>query len=104
MTRLPFTVTHAGMSVLCFLHVTANSEAKLLEFGSLRSEANAAALAAKVQEHIEFLNDLMAADMPFEALMTCRRSPGLFGAILDPAATELENLRGALKCGDSDAA
>lgn len=97
MTRIPFIVTHGGISARCALHVDRKLKVHLIEFVSLQTGAdNQAPHARALLEKIEFINDLMHADMPFEALISCRRSPGLFGAILDPAATEFENIQRAL--------
>jgi hypothetical protein len=98
MTRIPFIVTHGGVSAKCALHVDRKLKVHLIEFvelvtGSLRDMA----FARQLLEKIEFINDLMHAEMPFEALISCRRSPGMFGAILEPAAVEFENIREAIK-------
>lgn len=97
MTRIPFIVTHGGISARCALHVDRHLRVHLIEFVSMHTDMeNQGPHARAVLEKIEFINDLMHADMPFEALISCRRSPGLFGAILDPAATEFENIKTAL--------
>lgn len=101
MTRIPFIVTHAGVSARCGLHVDHKLNVLLIEFASMTTEDQMQAPTARAMlEKIEFLNDMMHADVPFAALASCRRSPGLFGAILDPAADALENLRAALKGSD----
>lgn len=98
MTRIPFIVTHGGVSAKCALHIDRAFKVHLIEFIELRRALDADGHYARAMlEKIEFINDLIHADMPFEALMSCRRSPGLFGAILDPAATEFENLKVATK-------
>lgn len=102
MTRLPFIITHDGWSVRAFLVIDAG-EPTLIEIN--KSQPTTAPIVAllELQERLNLLNDLMHAGVPFDALATCRRSPGLNGAILDPAAAELENLCQALK-GKPDAA
>lgn len=98
MTRIPFIVTHGGISARCALHVDRKLTVHLIEFVSMQTEAERQGPHARAMlEKIEFINDMIHAEMPFEALMSCRRSPGLFGAILDPAASEFENLKTAVK-------
>lgn len=102
MTRIPFIVTHGGISARCALHVDRKLKVHLIEFVSMQTDGETQGPHARAMlEKIEFINDLMHAEMPFEALMTCRRQPGLVGAILDPAACEFENIKTALKGADS---
>jgi hypothetical protein len=118
MTRLPFIVTHCGISLRCNLMVDSKGQVKLIEVADL-SRADVERMFPEglpdlevidrcqvavraVRDKVGTLNDLIHADMPFDALASCRRSPGLYGAILDPAWTELENLRTAQK-GEDDA-
>jgi hypothetical protein len=97
MRQIPFTVTHDGRSATCALHINAKGKVVLIEFRTVRNQGlEPIGFAAALREKIELLNDLMAADMPFDALTTCRRSPGLLGAIIDPATSELENFRAGL--------
>jgi hypothetical protein len=104
MRHIPFTVTHDGRSATCALHVNAKGKVALIEFRTVRNQGlEPLGFAAALREKIELLNDLIAAEMPFDALATCRRSPGLFGAIIDPATSELENFRAGL-LGGGDAA
>lgn len=119
MTRLPFIVTWCEMSLRCHLVVDRQMQVKLIELADV-SPADiermfpdglpnldvidrCQTVVRAVRDKIGTLNDLMHAEMPFDALASCRRSPGLFGAVLDPAATEMENFRTSLE-GSTDAA
>lgn len=97
MTRIPFIVVHGGISANCALHMDRNFKVHLIEFRAMRTDLETQGPHAReLLEKIEFINDLIHADMPFEALITCRRSPGAFGAILDPAACAFESIKTAL--------
>ncbi len=95
MPKLPFIVTHEGVSVQCDLMVNKAMTVRHIE---VRPAADQSHLPVyrQICERVEDLNDLIAAEVPWEALASCRRSPGLNAAIIDAAATELDNLRGAL--------
>lgn len=92
MSKAPFIVTHDGQSVLFFLHLSRHLDVRLIEMGEPRGDHNDALL-GRMRERSELLNDLLHSGVPFDALATCRHSPGINGAILDPAAAALEALR-----------
>lgn len=97
MTKLPFIVTHDGKSVQFFLHIDKAKRPRLIEMGaSPAGSISSYDFAVKLRERVILLNDLLHAEVPFAALASCRHSPGLNGAILDPAATALEQVSDAL--------
>lgn len=97
MTRAPFVVTHDGWSVLCHLVVDDKAQVKHIEaVRALAQGDGPRLLLERVRQRAEMLNDLMQAEVPFALLASCRRSPGIFGAIIDPAASIYEDLHGAI--------
>lgn len=100
MTRLPFIATHDGVSIRCEATLNAKAEvvnlAALLLASDTLISADIIGVVGKIQERTQALNDLIHAGVPFEALATCRNSPGINGAIIEGVCVALDGVCASL--------